>query len=207
MQIALILVVRLLINCHVISIENKSNALAIAIAAISALAIVALSQIFAPETPRQVPLFTALAVEGVDIEFDPSSSGSVAVSPDGTGWTQGGISWAQATVADAEGNIWIANCGNESVTVFPKRNRKPSPPGASPLSTALGASTHGVRPTYMASLVRASSAFWLAQTMPKPAGSIRPFCEPVTAQSTPHSSMRKSMLPIELTPSTKSSAG
>ncbi len=34
-----------------------------------------------------------------------------------------------------------------------------------------------------------------------------PFCEPVTAQSTPHSSIRKSMLPIELTPSTMSRAG
>jgi hypothetical protein len=51
------------------------------------------------------------------------------------------------------------------------------------------------------------SAFWLAQTMPSPAGSMSPFCEPVTARSTPHSSIRKSMLAIELTPSTMSSAG
>ena len=36
---------------------------------------------------------------------------------------------------------------------------------------------------------------------------MKPFCEPVTAMSTPHSSMRKSIEPIELTPSTKSIAG
>ena len=52
-----------------------------------------------------------------------------------------------------------------------------------------------------------AAAFWLTATMPSPAGSMRPFWEPVTAQSTPHSSMRKSMLAIELTPSTMRSAG
>ena len=50
------------------------------------------------------------------------------------------------------------------------------------------------------------SAFGLAQTMPRPAGSMSPFCDPVTARSTPHSSIRKSMLAMELTPSTISSA-
>ena len=54
---------------------------------------------------------------------------------------------------------------------------------------------------------RAASAFWLAQMMPRPAGNIRPFCEPLTHKSTPHSSMRKSILPSELTASTISSAG
>ena len=49
---------------------------------------------------------------------------------------------------------------------------------------------------------RAASALGLAHTMPRPAGSIRPFCEPVTARSTCHSSIRKSIDPIELTPST-----
>src|SRR5712664_3566192 len=53
----------------------------------------------------------------------------------------------------------------------------------------------------------ASSAFGLAHTMPSPAGSMSPFCEPVTARSTRHSLMRKSMLPSELTASAKSSAG
>jgi NHL repeat len=45
-------------------------------------------------------------------------SDGTAVSPD-TGWTQGGISWPQATVSDDTGTIWIANCGNSSVTQFP----------------------------------------------------------------------------------------
>ena len=43
--------------------------------------------------------------------------------------------------------------------------------------------------------------------MARPVGSMKPFWLPVTATSTPHSSMRKSMQAIELTPSTRSSAG
>jgi hypothetical protein len=38
-----------------------------------------------------------------------------ALSPPG-GWEVGGISWPQATVTDQGGNIWLANCGNDSVT-------------------------------------------------------------------------------------------
>ena len=38
-----------------------------------------------------------------------------ALSPPG-GWEVGGISWPQGTVSDHEGNIWLANCGNDSVT-------------------------------------------------------------------------------------------
>src|SRR3990172_4248282 len=53
----------------------------------------------------------------------------------------------------------------------------------------------------------ASSALLLTARMPRPVGSMKPFCEPDTQQSTPHSSMRKSMQPTELTPSTKRSAG
>src|SRR5438876_6692859 len=54
---------------------------------------------------------------------------------------------------------------------------------------------------------RAASALGLAHTSPSPAGSIRPFCDPVMARSTFHSSMRKSIEPMELTPSTYSRAG
>jgi hypothetical protein len=37
------------------------------------------------------------------------------LSPPG-GWEVGGISWPQGTVTDQQGSIWLANCGNDSVT-------------------------------------------------------------------------------------------
>ena len=48
--------------------------------------------------------------------------------PDGTpispseGHTASDISWPQGTVSDRQGNIWVANCGNDSVTVMPGGN-------------------------------------------------------------------------------------
>ena len=57
---------------------------------------------------------------------DPPPSDSVSLFlPNGqplspsTGFRAGPISWPQATVADRKGNIWIANCGADSVTVYP----------------------------------------------------------------------------------------
>lgn len=35
------------------------------------------------------------------------------------GWEVGGISWPQGTVADVNNNIWVANCGSNSVTLIP----------------------------------------------------------------------------------------
>jgi sugar lactone lactonase YvrE len=43
-----------------------------------------------------------------------------ALSPDVTGLTAGLIAWPQATVADRQGNIWIANCAADSVTLYPE---------------------------------------------------------------------------------------
>ncbi|WP_144637414.1 hypothetical protein [Bordetella genomosp. 13] len=40
------------------------------------------------------------------------------ISPD-IGFTAGNLSWPQGTVADRSGNIWLANCGNDSVTKYP----------------------------------------------------------------------------------------
>jgi hypothetical protein len=37
------------------------------------------------------------------------------LSPPG-GWEVGDISWPQGTISDRQGNIWLANCGNDSVT-------------------------------------------------------------------------------------------
>lgn len=48
------------------------------------------------------------------------SNGSPLSPP--TGFTQGDISQPQATASDQQGNIWIANCGNNSVTEFPNGN-------------------------------------------------------------------------------------
>jgi sugar lactone lactonase YvrE len=44
------------------------------------------------------------------------------LSPD-KGFRAGKISWPQGTVSDRQGNIWIANCGNDSVTMYPDGNR------------------------------------------------------------------------------------
>lgn len=38
-----------------------------------------------------------------------------ALSPPG-GWEVGGISWPQGTLSDQQGSIWLANCGNDSIT-------------------------------------------------------------------------------------------
>ncbi|BCA53811.1 hypothetical protein W02_09510 [Nitrospira sp. KM1] len=48
-----------------------------------------------------------------------------AFRPNGTpishagGFTNGDVLWPQGTVSDRKGNIWIANCGNDSVTKIP----------------------------------------------------------------------------------------
>jgi hypothetical protein len=40
-----------------------------------------------------------------------------AISPS-TGYTQGSVSWPQGLVSDRQGNITIANCGNDTVTLY-----------------------------------------------------------------------------------------
>jgi sugar lactone lactonase YvrE len=64
------------------------------------------------------------AATGCDVQ--PAHDSVSKFRPDGTpisgdaGYTAGNISWPQATVSDTGGNIWIANCGNDTVTYYPK---------------------------------------------------------------------------------------
>lgn len=44
--------------------------------------------------------------------------GSAPLSPD-TGFTQGDLSWPQGIEMGADGTLWIANCGNDTVAVYP----------------------------------------------------------------------------------------
>jgi sugar lactone lactonase YvrE len=50
-------------------------------------------------------------------EGDPLSPNATPTSTGG--YTQGPIDAPQGTVADRDGNIWIANCGNDTVTQYP----------------------------------------------------------------------------------------
>ncbi len=59
----------------------------------------------------------------------PASNSVSVFLPDGqlvprgeNGFTNGKMSWPQATIPDRKGNIWIANCGSDSVTVYPNGN-------------------------------------------------------------------------------------
>lgn len=44
--------------------------------------------------------------------------GDAPVTPD-TGYTQGDLSWPQGIVFDTDGTLWIANCGNDTVALYP----------------------------------------------------------------------------------------
>jgi len=75
-------------------------------------------------------------------EFQPDGSPVAA-----DGYTQGNISWPQGTVSDRKGNIWVANCGNDSVTVIPRGDPSrafnvalgPTPPSRNPQMKPFGA--------------------------------------------------------------------
>ncbi|HZA36021.1 MAG TPA: hypothetical protein VE505_13875 [Vicinamibacterales bacterium] len=66
----------------------------------------------------------------VNCAEQPSHDSVSKFSPDGDplspsatggstgGFTQGGISWPQGTVSDRQDNIWVANCGNNTVTRY-----------------------------------------------------------------------------------------
>lgn len=63
---------------------------------------------------------------GTGCPTPPANSVSV-FRPNGTPirsdpYTAGPISWPMATVSAPNGNVWIADCGSDSVTVYPKGN-------------------------------------------------------------------------------------
>jgi hypothetical protein len=67
----------------------------------------------------------------------------------GSGWEVGGISWPQGTVVDQSENVWVANCGNDSVTRIAADTTPLQPSGTPPTATnfpgsAITASTGGL---------------------------------------------------------------
>ncbi len=68
------------------------------------------------------------------------------------GWEQGELSWPQATVSDRKGNIWIANCGNESVTKYPLGNPAAAvniPSSATLLGRPFGIAVNGAEQVFV----------------------------------------------------------
>jgi len=67
----------------------------------------------------------AAPAPGCPTERQPPHDSVSQFRADGTpvspaeGFTQGGVSWPQATVSDAHANIWVANCEGDTVTYYP----------------------------------------------------------------------------------------
>ncbi|HET8663233.1 MAG TPA: hypothetical protein VFM08_02865 [Nocardioides sp.] len=69
------------------------------------------------------------------------------------GYRAGNIRWPQGTISDRSGNIWLANCGNDTVTMYPHGNPAkavniplgPTPPARRPQMKPFGLATdaHG----------------------------------------------------------------
>ncbi len=67
----------------------------------------------APECPAQPPHNSVSEFTSTGGAISPPATESF-----GGGFTQGGIDWPQGTISDAHGDIWIANCANNSVTRY-----------------------------------------------------------------------------------------
>lgn len=93
-------------------------------------------------TPNGLVWITNFGFAGAGCPEPPADSISlfrpdgVPISPD-TGFTAGPLSWPQGAVADRKGNIWIASCQSDSVTIYPKgrpdRASNLAFPGAAPV--------------------------------------------------------------------------
>jgi hypothetical protein len=68
------------------------------------------------------------------------------------GYEQGNISWPQGTVSDRRGNIWIANCGNNSVTKYASGDPEAATnlgPGLTHLEKPFGVAVNGRGTTFV----------------------------------------------------------
>jgi hypothetical protein len=57
------------------------------------------------------------------------------------GWAIGGINWPQGTVVDQREHVWVANCGNDSVTRIDAESTPLQPSGTPPTATNFAGST------------------------------------------------------------------
>lgn len=65
-----------------------------------------------------LPNGKALSPDLTSTGFAKNANGELVETFKG-GWEVGEIFWPQSTVSDVDNNIWVANCGNNSVTVIP----------------------------------------------------------------------------------------
>jgi len=72
-----------------------------------------------PSPKNSVSLFKPNG-EAISPDFHKVIEGGTVVTKGG--FEQGGIDAPQGVVSDRKGNIWIANCGNSSVTRYPRGN-------------------------------------------------------------------------------------
>lgn len=55
------------------------------------------------------------SADGIPLSPDAQHFDPVDQNPQDGGWTQGGIGWAQGTVANPQGDIWIASCNGQMI--------------------------------------------------------------------------------------------
>jgi len=71
----------------------------------------------APECAEQPPHNSVSEFTPAGEALSPPLTGKGTPAEKG-GYENGKIYWPQSTISDREGNIWIANCGNDSVTKY-----------------------------------------------------------------------------------------
>ena len=68
---------------------------------------------------------TNFGFTGLFCPIEPTSNSVSLFAPDGTalspddGFLDGPISWPQGVISDVDGNVWIANCGDDNLVLYP----------------------------------------------------------------------------------------